>query len=103
MRPRRNIFRLLVAAEAAVLVVVILLGIVQMAKPKAPPAPVSQKEDLYAVEGDSQGNLHTGEEPAQTDLGVPETAGEVLKGGEQAPKELQPAVFQMRLKRSWHP
>lgn len=97
MRPRRNVFRLLVAAEAVVLIAVILFGIVQMAKPKTKPAPVSQEEDLYAVEGDSQGNLHT-EESAQADSDMPDVAGEVLKGGEQAQKELQPAVFSEEVK-----
>lgn len=92
MRPRRNVFRLLVAAEAVVLIAVILFGIVQMAKPKTKSVPVSQEEDLYAVEGDSQGNLYT-EESAQADSGVSEMAGEVPKGGEQAQKELQPVVF----------
>ena len=97
MRPRRNVFRLLVAAEAAVLAAAVLFGVIQMAKPKAEPkaktAPASREEDLYAVEGDSQGNLHTGEEAAQADPGMPGTAEEELLGGGQAQKEPQPAVF----------
>ncbi len=95
MRPRRNVFQLLFLAEAVVLIAVILFGIVQMQKPrvKTKPAPVSQEEDLYAVEGDSQGNLLAGERPTQADSAMSETMGEEPKGGEQAQKELQPAVF----------
>lgn len=52
MRPRHNVFQLLVIVEAAVLIAVVLFGVVQMNKPKAQTEPeqVSQEEDLYAEE-----------------------------------------------------